>query len=428
MMTTREINFDGLIGPSHNYAGLSLGNIASASNAGGTSKPRAAALQGLKKMRLLMSLGLPQGFFLPHDRPNTAFLRDMGFTGSDADIAAAAHREDPALFRNTLSASAMWTANAATVSPAADTADGRVHLTPANLSSMTHRSLEWRETARQLSLIFANPKHFQVHAPVPPRFGDEGAANFMRVAPSHGEPGVEIFIYGEDRGGRFPARQSRYASEAVARKHGVENSIFSAQSSEAIEAGAFHNDVVAVANENLLFAHEQAFDDRVWLYAEVTERIPSAAIVEVPASQVSLEDAISSYLFNSQLVTLPDGQMTLILPSECQENPNVAKWIAASTGGNGPIHQARFIDVRESMKNGGGPACLRLRVTVGEAAHAAIDDRFLLTEAKADRLERLIETHWPESIAPTDLSAPDLWQQTWAARTALLKALGFAET
>ncbi len=427
-MTTREINFDGLIGPSHNYAGLSLGNIASASNAGGTSKPRAAALQGLRKMRLLMSLGLPQGFFLPHDRPNAAFLRDMGFTGGDAEVAAAAHREDPALFRNTLSASSMWTANAATVSPAADTADGRVHVTPANLSSMTHRSIEWQETARQLSLMFADKRHFAVHSPVPPRFGDEGAANFMRVAPSHGEPGTEIFIYGEDRGGRFPARQSRYASEAVARKHGVSDHIFSAQAAEAIEAGAFHNDVVAVANENVLFAHEQAFDDRDWLYSEVTKRVPGAAIVEVPAAQVSLEDAISSYLFNSQLVTLPDGQMTLILPAECQENPRVAKWIEANTGGNGPIHQARFIDVRELMKNGGGPACLRLRVAVSDAAHAAIDDRFLLTEEKADRLERLIETHWPESIAPADLGTPGLWQQTWAARAALLKALGFIET
>ncbi|MBV7255614.1 N-succinylarginine dihydrolase [Pacificimonas sp. WHA3] len=423
-MTIHEINFDGLIGPTHNYAGLSLGNLASATNAGNTARPRAAALQGLRKMRLLTSLGLKQGFFLPHQRPNVDWLRGMGFTGGDAEVCAAAHAEDPALFRNALSASAMWTANAATVSAAADTADGRVHVTPANLSAMTHRTLEWRETANQLAVIFADRTHFAVHDPVPPHFGDEGAANFMRLAPSHGEAGVEIQVYGEDRGGRFPARQSRRASEAVMRKHGVADAIFTAQSTVAIEAGAFHNDVVAVANETVLFAHEQAFDDRKWLYEEVERRVDGVAIVEVPANQVSLEDAISSYLFNSQLVTLPHGQMSLILPTECEENPRVKSWLDANVGGNGPIHQAHFIDVRESMRNGGGPACLRLRVAVSEAACAAIDDRFLLDEAKADRLERLVETHWPEEIAPADLASPDLWQAAWAARAALKAELG----
>ncbi len=44
-----EINFDGIVGPSHNYAGLSLGNLASARNAGAVSRPRDAALQGLAK-------------------------------------------------------------------------------------------------------------------------------------------------------------------------------------------------------------------------------------------------------------------------------------------------------------------------------------------------------------------------------------------
>ncbi|MEM8826981.1 MAG: N-succinylarginine dihydrolase, partial [Pseudomonadota bacterium] len=278
-MITYEMNFDGLIGPTHNYAGLSLGNLASASNAGATSRPRAAALQGLRKMRLMLDLGLKQGFFLPHERPNADWLRALGFDGTDADICAAAHGEDPALFRNALSASAMWTANAATLSPAADTADGRVHLTPANLSAMTHRTLEWRETQRQLSLMFADRRYFAVHDPVPSHFGDEGAANFMRLAPEHGDAGVEIFVYGEDRGGRFPARQARRASEAVARKHGVAGAIFTAQSTAAIEAGAFHNDVVAVANETVLFAHEQAFDDRDWLFGELERRVPGLAIV-----------------------------------------------------------------------------------------------------------------------------------------------------
>lgn len=418
-----EVNFDGLIGPTHNYAGLSLGNVASAANAGSTSRPRDAALQGVRKMRMVMGLGLPQGFFLPHERPNADWLRRLGFTGSDAEVCAAAVREDPQLFNNAASASAMWTANAATVSPAPDTADGRVHLTPANLSAMTHRSLEWHETHRQLSEIFADKRFFAVHDAVPPRFGDEGAANFMRLAPSHGERGIEVFVYGEDRGGRFPARQHRRASEAVARLHGVADPVFAGQSPDAIEAGAFHNDVVAVANERILFAHEQAFADKEALYAHLRGRLPDVEIVEVPASAVRIEDAIASYLFNSQLLSLPDGEAVLVLPAECSENKRVKAWLDANIGGGRPIQAAHFIDVRESMRNGGGPACLRLRVAVSPDAHAAIDPRYLLDDAKAERLERVIETHWPETIAPADLPHRDLWDQAWEARRVLMSEL-----
>jgi len=85
----------------------------------------------------------------------------------------------------------------------------------------------------------------------------------MRLAPSHGEPGVEVFVYGVSAG-PFPARQHVEASRAVARLHGLdaERTIFVQQSDQAIAAGAFHNDVVAVANERVLFAHEQAFAGR----------------------------------------------------------------------------------------------------------------------------------------------------------------------
>ena len=425
-MTTVEVNFDGLIGPSHNYAGLSLGNVASASNAGDVSRPRAAALQGIGKMRLLMSLGLVQGFFLPHDRPYAPWLRSLGFAGDDAEVCAAAFAADPQLFRNALSASSMWTANAGTVSPAPDTADRRVHITAANLSTMVHRGIEHVETHRQLALMFADTRHFAVHAAVPGRFGDEGAANFMRLCPSHGEPGVEVFVYGRYLGGRFPARQDVRASEAVARTNQVHDAIFWAQSDAAIQAGAFHNDVVAVANERVLFAHEQAFDNSEELYAAISERLPEVEIVEVPASAVSLDDAIRSYLFNSQLLTLPTGEMVLVLPRECAENARVKAWLDTMLASNGPIRACHFIDVRESMRNGGGPACLRLRVAVDEAALAAIDPRFMLDEAKADALMRLVETHWPETITANDMGNPALWHELRAARRALMQLLQLA--
>lgn len=415
----REINFDGLIGPTHNYAGLSLGNVASASNAGGVSQPRAAALQGLGKMRAALDLGLVQGLLVPPDRPATAWLRSLGFRDE-----AAAHAADPQVFAQAMSASSMWTANAATVAPAPDTADGRCHLTVANLSRMTHRSIEHEATLAQLRLAFADPA-FAVHGAVPATFGDEGAANHMRLCAAHDAPGVEVFVYGED-GGPFPARQHRRASEAVARLSGLapDRTLFVQQSPEAIAAGAFHNDVVAVANETVLFAHEQAFADPSRLYADLARLLPETVIIEVPASAVSLADAIGSYLFNSQLVTLPTGGMALILPAEARDNARVAAYLDTLVAGNGPVRAVHFVEVRESMRNGGGPACLRLRVV---ADPARIDPRFLLDEARIARLETVVAAHWPEAIAADALGNPQLWQQARTARSALLAELALPE-
>jgi succinylarginine dihydrolase len=408
-----EINFDGIVGPSHNYTGLSLGNLASAKNANKTSYPRAAALQGLAKMRHNVRLGLAQGVLLPHPRPDRPWLEALGATmGSPEPVPAWA-----------LSAAAMWTANAATVSPAPDTNDGKCHLTVANLVTMPHRSHEWPNTLKQLRLAFAG-SGFAVHGPVPAPFGDEGAANHMRLAPSHGAPGVEIFVYGRT-GGPFPARQHRIASEAVAAHHGLDpaRTLFVEQAEQAIAAGAFHNDVVAVADGLTLFAHEQAFADRKGFYADLERLLPEVRIVEVPAARVSLADAIASYLFNAQLVTLPSGEQALILPTEAQAVPSVRDYLEDLIAGNGPIRVTQFVDVRQSMANGGGPACLRLRVV---ADPAAIDPRFLVDEAKLDRLEAVVAEYWPESIDPTHLSDPALHRAIERARAALLEALSLA--
>ncbi len=414
-MSLVEINFDGIIGPSHNYAGLSLGNIASASNAGDTSYPRAAALQGLSKMRHNLALGLTQGFLLPLPRPNAAFLSAIGADGS----------EDRRLLAAAWSASAMWTANAATVSPAPDTADGRCHLTAANLVTMPHRSQEWPDTVKQLRLAFADPEHFAVHDAVPACFGDEGAANHMRMGTGHGNPGIEIFVYGKS-GGPFPARQHEQASRAVARLHGLDpvRTLFVEQNPEAIAAGAFHNDVVAVANERVLFTHEQAFADPQGTYAAIRDLLPEAEIVVVPAAAVSLADAIKSYLFNAQLLTLPSGEMGLVIPLEAWEHPAVRTWLDGMLASNGPIRRVLPVDVRQSMANGGGPACLRLRVV---ADPVTVDPRFLLDEAKITRIESVITTYWPERISPDQLGDAILAEQVIAARQELLSVLDLGE-
>lgn len=410
-----EINFDGIIGPSHNYAGLSPGNLAATKNAGQTAHPRAAALQGIAKMRANIALGLTQGILLPHPRPDHKWLQTL-----HTNYASAA----PHLRARALSASAMWAANAATVSPAPDTADGRCHLTVANLVTMPHRSHEWPATLAQLRLAFADPA-FAVHAPVPAPFGDEGAASHMRLAATHDAPGIEVFVYGV-AGGPFPARQQLDASEAIARGHHLtpDRTLFVQQSDAAIAAGAFHNDVVAVANERTLFAHEQAFADRAGFYARLRAAMPEVEIVEVPADRVSLADAIQSYLFNAQLVTARGGVQTLVVPGEARENPRVWTWLQEHLAGNGPIRAVEVVDVRESMANGGGPACLRLRVV---ADPATVDPRFLVDGAALDDIARVIEQHWPAAIAFDAIGDPVLIAQIEAARRALLDHLGIVE-
>jgi succinylarginine dihydrolase len=409
-----EINFDGLVGPSHNYAGLSPGNLAATAHSGEVAYPRAAALQGLAKMRANMALGLAQGVLMPLPRPNPVWLEAVAAdTATDSAVLAAAW-----------SASSMWTANAATVSPAPDCADGKCHLTVANLVAMAHRSHEWPDTLRQLQLAFKHPA-FAVHGPVPPCFGDEGAANHMRLAASHDAAGLEVFVYGKP-GGRFPARQDEQASRAVARRHGLDpaRTLFVEQAPEAIAAGAFHNDVVAVANETVLLVHERAFADPDRVYAAIRQAVAQAEIIVVPDAAVTLDEAVRSYLFNAQLVTLGGGEQALVVPEEAWTSDAVRRYLDTLLAGNGPIRRVVPVDLKQSMANGGGPACLRLRVV---ADPATIDPRFMLDDAKVETIERLVRHHWPEQIDPADLTEATLAESVRAARLELLQALDLAE-
>jgi len=412
MSGAEEINFDGLVGPTHNYAGLSEGNLASARNRDSVARPREAALQGVAKMRRLRALGLSQGVLPPHERPNISWLRSLGFTGADAAVWERAWRTEPTIARAALAASAMWAANAATISPSADCADGKLHASVANLQTMLHRLLEEEQTERTLRRLLPDEARFAVHSALTPHdtLSDEGAANHMRMAASAGAPGVEIFVYGrkasETKAG-FPARQTLEASQAVARRHGVgAGAVFARQAAQAIDAGAFHNDVVAVAHEHVLFHHEDAFADKATLYAEVRAKAQgfTPVFVEVPSARVGLDDAVSSYLFNSQLVRLPGAsQLTLIAPSEVRENNKTAAYVAELIAQrDAAIGQVEYVEVRESMRNGGGPACLRLRIVMTADERAAAAQGFFLTDALADQLEAWVRKHYREEIAPAD--------------------------
>lgn len=434
-----EVNFDGLVGPTHNYSGLAHGNVASMSHGGLVSNPREAALQGLAKMKALKDAGYVQGVLPPQQRPDLGALRSLGFAGDNGQVLAQAASQAPQLLRAVCSASSMWTANAGTVTPSLDAADGRVHFTPANLQSSFHRFLEPETTGRVLAAIFADPAHFAHHPVLPatPAFSDEGAANHTRLCGEHGEPGVHLFVYGRQAFGgdgveprRFPARQTLEASQANARQHGLAEHqvVYAQQHPDAIDAGVFHNDVIAVGNGPVLLYHELAFRDEEATLDALREKMSTPLIpVRVPLEAVSLEDAVASYLFNSQLLSNDDGSMTLVVPGECQEREAVWRCIQDHLlAGNNPICEVVVKDVKQSMRNGGGPACLRLRVVLSQAEREALSGRVLLDDALYADLVAWVERHYRERLAPEDLADPRLAEETLAALDELtsLLALG----
>jgi len=420
-----EANADGLIGPTHSYAGLSPGNLASSLNAGEASNPRAAVLQGLDKMKRLADLGLPQFVLPPHERPNIPFLRTLGFSGTDAQVLERAWKDAPAFAAAACSASPMWAANAATVTPSADAADGRVHFTPANLVTNLHRALEHQQTQRALDALFPDPARFAVHDALPAvaHLADEGAANHVRLCADHGQPGVNLLVWGREAyepwTGPYPARQTREASEAVARRHGASGAVLARQSKAAIAGGTFHNDVVCVGALETLFFHDLAFEDTAGTKTDIraaAEGLFEPMFVEVTSADLPLADAISSYLFNSMLVQLPgEDRLTLICPTETRDNARshaVAESLVAS---NGPIGRVEYVDVRQSMRNGGGPACLRLRVVLTEAELAATNPAMRMTDALHDQLSIWGEAHYRDRLKPADLADPSLLDESRVA-------------
>ena len=432
-MSAWEANFDGLPGLTHHYAGLSFGNEASTRHQHRVSNPKLAAQQGLMKMKALADLGYLQGVIPPHERPNVAALRLLGFSGSDAQVVAKAAAQAPQLLSAASSASAMWVANAATVSPSADSADGKVHFTVANLNNKFHRAMEAPGTAALLRAIFRDPHHFSVHDALPQvgMFGDEGAANHNRFSVSHGEAGVQLFVYGreEANGGlvpaRYPARQTREASEAVARLHQLDpqRTLFAQQNPAVIDQGVFHNDVIAVSNQQVLFCHQLAFLNQPALLAELKEKMVGFTPVVVPDSQVSVADAVATYLFNSQLLSKANGKMVLVLPEEARQHPGVWRYLCELVESGGPIDELKIFDLRESMNNGGGPACLRLRVVLNEQQRAAVNPAVMMNDTLFATLNDWVARHYRDRLTQHDLADPQLLLEGRTALEELTKLL-----
>lgn len=434
-MKTSEINFDGIVGPTHHYAGLAFGNVASEANAHKISNPKAAALQGLKKMHLLMQRGILQAVLPPHERPLLSFLKNLGFTGTDTQILKAVYALDPRLFGAACSASSMWVANAATVTPSADSTDGFVHITPANLMSNLHRALETKTNFQIFKKIFSDQNYFKIHSPLFSQldFADEGAANHNRLCQDYGSAGLNLFIYG--RSGdqekeilpqKYPARQTREASKAVARLHQLraENTFFIKQNPIAVDQGVFHNDVISVANQNVFLFHELAFTDMPELVDLLKKKSQdSLYLLPVSTAELSLEDAVKSYVFNSQLVTLSSGGMALIAPIESHENKHAHQALLKIMAEKNPISELHFVDCRQSMLNGGGPACLRLRVVLTEAEQKACSARVFLDEILYQRLVQWVERHYRDRLSIVDLVDPRLLHEIHIALDELTQIL-----
>ncbi|HGN9373473.1 TPA: N-succinylarginine dihydrolase [Citrobacter pasteurii] len=431
-MKAREVNFDGLVGLTHHYAGLSFGNEASTRHRFQVSNPRLAAKQGLLKMKALADAGFPQAVIPPHERPCIPVLRQLGFSGSDEQVLEKVARQAPHWLSSASSASPMWVANAATVCPSADSLDGKVHLTVANLNNKFHRSLEAPTTEALLSAIFRDESRFTVHSALPQvaLLGDEGAANHNRLGGDYGDPGVQVFVYGREEGNgvqpkRYPARQSREASEAVARLNQVNPNqiIFAQQNPDVIDLGVFHNDVIAVSNRQVLFCHELAFANQQALLQQLRSQVAGFTALEVPLEEVSVQDAVATYLFNSQLLSRDDGSMMLVLPQECREHARVWHYLNRLLEDDNPIDDLRVFDLRESMSNGGGPACLRLRVVLTPQEQQAVNPAVLMNDALFNTLNNWVDRYYRDRLTAADLADPQLLREGREALDTLTQLL-----
>jgi succinylarginine dihydrolase len=326
----------------------------------------------------------------------------------------------------------MWAANAATVCPSADSTDGSLHFSPANLISQFHRSIETDTTAAVLRAIFPQAVH---HAPLPrqARWADEGAANHTRLCGEYGEPGLQMFVFGRSEdsatpAGKFPARQTLAACRAIARRHGASRTFYMQQNPAAIDAGVFHNDVAAVGNQNVFFYHARAYAEPALIKQDISRAFAMVSkkplhLFEVGEEELTLSEAVATYLFNSQIVTLPDGTMSLIAPAECEHHPRARAVIGRLLNSNTPIRSVHFLSVRQSMRNGGGPACLRLRVVLTEPERAATHQGTFLDDNLYTRLVAWVQKHYRDELRAADLADVKLLHEVRAALDELTNLL-----
>lgn len=130
--------------------------------------------------------------------------------------------------------------------------------------------------------------------------------------------------------------------------------------------------------------------------------------IEVPSSKVTVAEAVATYLFNSQLLSKPDGSMLLVLPGEAQEHPRVWRYLNALLAQDNPIDELRVFDLRESMANGGGPACLRLRVVLTDDERRAVNPAVMMNDTLFATLNDWVDCYYRDRLTQADLADPQL--------------------
>lgn len=434
-MTFVDAQIDRIVGPTHHFGGLGVGNVASQNHAGQISNPRAAALQGLDKMRLVAGLGVPQLILPPQPRPDFTLLKALGFSGSPAEMLKSALSEDPVILSAAASCSAMWTANAATVTPSCDTDAGCPVLTVANLSASLHRSIESTHTLKDIASLFRSGFDVRPALPGGAPMRDEGAANHMRLSGSDGKSGLNVFVYGDgppEPQCHWP-RQTKAAGQAIARSHGLQESdVFHfKQHPKAIDAGAFHNDVVAMSHQDLLIHHELAFAPESYQEIERLERRfenviqKPLRILTITSNELKLDDAIKTYFFNSQIVTASQSgntKWTILCPVQVQQNP-VTHELVNRLCAEQIFHAVHFVDLGQSMDGGGGPACLRLRVPLSEQEFGHLATSALWTESRDSDLRAIIKERYPSELKIADLADIEICQKALETQEVIAQCL-----
>jgi len=421
-----EVQMDTLVGMTHHFGGHAKGNFASMHHKGQNSNPKQAALQGLEKMKWVLDQGVPQLVLPPQSRPHLPSLRTLGLNGSIQTQLQKLFEINPNTFAKLCSSAFIWTANAATVIPSCDTLDHKVHLYIANLNSHLHREIESQHRLKLFREIFPHPSVFSIHPPLPSsELRDEGAANHTRF-----EGGYHLFVYGDPTGStpgfeNIPRRQSLAAQKIIAHSAGLHHDkvLYLQQSDQALKAGVFHNDVAAVGFEHTYLCHEQAYhgglNDLEKLQTWYNINHDHSLNLEMVSKQdLSLDDTVASYLFNTQWLSLKNHTVKVLTPTQCQQNAHASnaidQWMHT--------HQNwtfEYINLNESMNNGGGPACLRLRLPLTQNELEHVHPGVFLTQKKYEVIRQWIETYYPSHFSLSDVLDPEFRQRQKNALQAL---------
>ncbi len=112
----------------------------------------------------------------------------------------------------------------------------------------------------------------------------------------------------------------------------------------------------------------------------------------------------------------------IVVPEECRQRDNVWRYLQTLTEqAASPIDEVQLFDLRESMRNGGGPACLR--VVLNEAERAAVNRGSLMTDARYQQLTRWVEKHYRDRLHSNDLADPQLLREVHQALDELTQIL-----